>query len=127
MPFKIIVMKRILSQIGSTWMLLLFFSYYISTTSFYHTHHYTWGCVTHSHFYFLVDTGGQSVPSHQHTSAQIYTIAFLSYIIFTLFTAFPMLKKLETVRRIYSPVRRYYAFPHYIYLPLRAPPLSIPC
>jgi hypothetical protein len=93
-------------------MLLLFFSYYISTTSFYHTHRYSWGYVTHSHFYLLINTGDQPAPSHQHTLAQIYTIAF------------PMLKKLEIIRRIYSLVRKYRAFPRYIYLSSRAPPLS---
>jgi hypothetical protein len=105
-------------------MLLLFFSYYISTTSFYHTHRYSWGYVTHSHFYLLINTGNQPTPSHQHTVAQIYTIAFLSYIAFTLLIAFPILKKLEIIRRIYSLVRKYRAFPRYIYLPSRAPPLS---
>ena len=44
-------MKQGLVKIAKWLMVVLFMSYYFSTTLFYHTHHFQWGTVTHSHPY----------------------------------------------------------------------------
>jgi hypothetical protein len=117
-------MKQVLVRIGSLLMLSLFLSYYISTTSFYHTHRYYWGCITHSHFYHLFGSKGNPV-NHQHTTDQFQTIAFLSHIVFACVVAAVVAFKAVVVRLVILPVRRYVSHTRLIHSPLRAPPLSL--
>ncbi|MDR3268208.1 MAG: hypothetical protein LBT83_03985, partial [Tannerella sp.] len=60
-------MKRTLIKTGKWMLVVLFLSYYVSATSFYHTHYYSWGTVTHSHFYFPF---GDNPVQHNHTQNQ---------------------------------------------------------
>ncbi|MDR3261764.1 MAG: hypothetical protein LBT78_08005 [Tannerella sp.] len=100
-------------------LVVLFLSYYMSATSFYHTHYYSWGIVTHSHFYFPL---GDNPAQHHHTQSQCQTIQLLSQIILTGFIAAVFLK-IAQIKRIYIPVRHYKFHLLLIALPLRAPPV----
>jgi hypothetical protein len=101
------------------WMLaVLFTSYCISATCFYHTHYYSWGTVTHSHFFYPF---GDTPVQHSHTPAQCQTIHFLSHPLLILVVA-AVFRGLTPVCRICLPVRRIHAFRRFITLPLRAPP-----
>ena len=71
-------MKQGLVKIAKWLMVVLFMSYYFSTTLFYHTHHFQWGTVTHSHPYIPFEGG---MPSHSHTAEQCATIGLLSAIV----------------------------------------------
>ena len=100
-------------------LVVLFLSYYVSATAFYHTHHYSWGTVTHSHFSFPF---GDNALQHNHTQNQCQTIQFLSHIILAIFT-FAALHKITQIRRVFIPTRSYKSHAHFIAMPLRAPPV----
>lgn len=108
-------------------MLLLYLSYYISTTSFYHTHQYAWGCITHSHFYIPFGGNGNPVNSHQHTPAQFQAIALLSQLAFVCLFAGFVLFATTVVRYVFTSVRRYTPHTHLIHSLLRAPPVLFYC
>jgi hypothetical protein len=102
------------------WLLVvLFISYYVSTTSFYHTHDFSWGTVVHSHFHFPF---GDQPVQHSHSQTQCLTIFFLSYIVLTVFVTFAFRCAIRIIR-IYNRTYRYTCHLHLLFSPLRAPPL----
>jgi hypothetical protein len=113
------MMKQALIKIGKWMLVVLFLSYYISATSFYHTHYYSWGTVTHSHFFFPF--GDNPAQQHTHTQAQCQTIHFLSNIILACLTI-AVIYKITQIRRVFIPVRPNQSYVHLIASPLRAPP-----
>jgi hypothetical protein len=102
-------------------LVVLFLSYYISATCFYHTHYYSWGTVTHSHFFFPF---GDNALQHNHTQSQCQTIQLLSHIVLVFFT-FAVLHKITQIRRVFIPNHSYKSHTHLIATPLRAPPVWI--
>ncbi|MDR1814857.1 MAG: hypothetical protein LBR18_08445 [Tannerella sp.] len=74
------MMKKYCKNFVKCLLLVLFMSYYLSATCFYHTHYFSWGTVTHSHIYF---PSGDKQPHHNHTPAQCELIQILSTIMFT--------------------------------------------
>ena len=120
-------MKQFVIRIGSILMLLLYLSYYISITSFYHTHQYAWGYIIHSHFYIPFEGNGNPVDSHQHTAAQFQAIALLSQLAFIcLFAGFVLFAAI-VVRYVFASIRRYTPHTHLIHSLLRAPPVFFYC
>ena len=115
-------MKRTLVNTGKWMLVILFLSYYISTTMFYHSHHFYWGMVTHSHPYFPFD---KNPANHTHTPLQCQEIDFLSNIVLTCFIIAAFVFKSTLIERIYIPVRRYKSYSRQIFSPLRAPPVFI--
>lgn len=112
-------MKQILVKTGKWMLIVLFLSYYLSATSFYHAHYYSWGVVSHSHFTFPF---GDNPAQHNHSQIQCQTIQFLSYIALAfLITAF--IFKLMKIRRTEIFVRKYKTHFYHITSPLRAPPI----
>lgn len=115
-------MKQKLVKIAKLLLLLLFVSYYFETTLFYHTHHFSWGEVTHSHLYnpFKGDPAQQT-----HTPEQCHTIDHLSSIILIVFSFVAVFFKAVLTDRIYLPVRHYVSHIHLLTPQLRAPPSYI--
>jgi hypothetical protein len=111
-------MKQALIKTGKWMLVVLFLSYYLSATSFYHTHYYSWGTVTHSHFCFPF---GDNTQQHNHTQAQCQTIQFLSSIVLACL-AIAAIYKLTQIQQIFIPVRPHQSYVHLIASPLRAPP-----
>jgi hypothetical protein len=99
-------------------LVVLFLSYYVSATSFYHTHYYSWGTVTHSHFYFPF---GDNPMQHNHTQNQCLTIHLLSHFVLMFFIAATFFKT-GLIRRVYCRIYRCESHRHLISSPLRAPP-----
>ena len=91
-------MKQGLVKIAKWLMVVLFMSYYFSTTLFYHTHHFQWGTVTHSHPYIPFEGG---MPSHSHTAEQCATIGLLSAIVLWIAVAPALLLARTIVTPIY--------------------------
>ena len=58
--------------------LLLFMSYYISITMFYHSHNVNGQIITHSHLYNHDKTNKNPYESHSHTSSQYNVIQHLN-------------------------------------------------
>ena len=114
-------MKRLLKKTGKWIIMVLFMSYYISTTCFYHTHYFSWGQVTHSHPYMPFDKGA---VKHTHTQEACQTIDHLSNILIVLFAAVILLFKERLVRSVYSPVYRFISYFKYGNSLLRGPPYS---
>jgi len=115
-------MKRTLVNTGKWMLVILFLNYYISSTMFYHTHHFNWGTVTHSHPYLPF---GKTTTNHTHTPFQCQTISVLSNIILTCLVVAAFIFKLTQIKRIYIPVYRYKSYCPLIFSPLRAPPVLI--
>ncbi|MDR3194812.1 MAG: hypothetical protein LBT76_05930 [Tannerella sp.] len=104
---------------AAKWMLVaLFMSYHISSTCFYHTHHYSWGTVTHSHLY---SPFSEHPAQHNHSQIQCLTIQILSHFVL-LFLTTAVFCKIVHICRIYIPVCRYKVYLLLIASPLRAPP-----
>jgi 1,4-dihydroxy-2-naphthoate octaprenyltransferase len=103
-------------------LVMLFISYYLSTVSFYHTHYFSWGTVTHSHPLFPF---GDNPANHSHTQNQCQTIQYLSNIILTNGIIAVIFFIAILIRRINIPVRCYQSHIHLISSPLRAPPVLI--
>jgi hypothetical protein len=113
-------MKQTWVKAGKWALVVLFASYYVSTTSFYHTHYFSWGTVTHSHLYFPF---GENTPNHHtHTQNQCQLIACLSNIVLVCLTAAFLTFWTRPVRRIFTPVRCHKSCTRLISPPLRAPP-----
>jgi len=110
-----------LKKTGSWLLMWLFISYYVSSTSFIHTHHFAWGTVTHSHPY---NPFGDAPVNHNHTQGQCITIAFLTHLVLIGSTAAAVVLATVLLREIELPVRRYRSCLHIRFAPLRAPPLS---
>lgn len=106
-----------MAKTGKWMLVVLFLSYYLSATSFYHTHYFSWGTVTHSHMFFPFGDN----PTHNHTPRQCVTIQLLAHIILTILIV-AVLFKVAQVCRIYIPVRPCVSHIRLISLPLRAPP-----
>lgn len=102
-------------------LVILFLSYYLSATCFYHTHYYSWGTVTHSHFCFPF--GDNPTPQHHHTQSQCQTIQLLSGIVLAFLVAAIILATGRN-RRIYISVCRLKAQLHLVLSLLRAPPAN---
>ncbi|MDR2774822.1 MAG: hypothetical protein LBC19_08785 [Tannerella sp.] len=113
-------MRQTMVKTGKWMLVVLFLIYYLSSTSFYHTHYFSWGTVTHSHIFFPF--GDNPAANHNHTPRQCVTIQLLSHILLTFLTV-AVLFMVAQVCRIYIPVRRYISHIHLITLPLRAPPV----
>ena len=115
-------MKRTLVKTGTWILVVLFLSYYVSATMFYHTHYFNWGTVTHSHPYFPFD---KDSANHTHTPAQCQVISFLTnlLLIFSIISVF--ICKTVIVQKIYLRVRSFTSCFNIIFSPLRAPPLFI--
>ena len=103
-------------------LVILFLSYYISTSMFYHTHYFYWGTVTHSHPYFPFD---KNSANHTHTPFQCQTIGVLSNLLLVFFVAAAFVCKTVVVRKIYSRVHTYKSRFQPLFSPLRAPPVFI--
>ena len=103
-------------------LVMLFLSYYLSTTMFYHTHHFYWGTVTHSHPYLPFD---KDTANHTHTPLQCQSISFLSNILLTVIVAAVVICKTIIVQKIYARVYSLKSRFQQIFSPLRAPPATI--
>ena len=115
-------MSRELAKTGRWMLVILFLSYYISTTMFYHTHHFYWGTVTHSHPYFPFD---KNSTNHTHTPAQCLTINILSALLLTFFVASAIICRTDVVKKIIIRVHSYKSLFQVVFSPLRAPPVFI--
>ena len=115
-------MKQALINAGRWMIVMLFLGYYISVTSFYHTHYFSWGTVTHSHPYL---PSGSETSNHSHTPIQCQTINLLSYLLLTLTVAAAFLYKTATISKIYIRVYNYKSLFKPLFSPLRAPPVFI--
>ena len=115
-------MKRKLVNIGKGMLVVLFLSYYISTTMLYHTHHFYWGTVTHSHPYLPFDN---NPANHTHTPIQCQTIGFLSHIVLACFMVAAFIFIPTQITRIYILTYRYKSYSRSIFSQLRAPPVFI--
>ena len=115
-------MKQGLVKIAKWLMVVLFMSYYFSTTLFYHTHHFQWGTVTHSHPYIPFEGG---MPSHSHTAEQCATIGLLSAIVLWIAVAPALLFARTIVTPIYVFFSRYVSQLRLPGILLRAPPVFI--
>ena len=115
-------MRQKLINTGKWMMLILFLGYYISVTSFYHTHYFSWGTVTHSHPYF---PSKSDTSNHSHTPVQCQTISVLSFLILTFTIAAGFICKTVIVTRIYTRVRSIKSLYQSVFSPLRAPPVFI--
>ncbi|MDR2473497.1 MAG: hypothetical protein LBD53_08075 [Tannerella sp.] len=113
------MLKKICTNTARWLMITLFLCYYISTTSFPHTHHFAWGTVSHSHLYFPF---GDSPINHTHTQTQCNIIALMSKFVATAAVAAIVMAVAMTVRIIYTAVYSYISHRACIFLPLRAPP-----
>ncbi|MDR2765195.1 MAG: hypothetical protein LBB90_09235 [Tannerella sp.] len=111
-------MKQTWLNAGKWMLAALFMSYYVSATCFYHTHYFSWGSVTHSHFFYPFD---DSPVQHSHTPSQCQTIYFLSHLVLVLAVAAVFYGAVQ-VCRFYLPVCYGNAFRLLIASPLRAPP-----
>jgi len=103
-------------------LVVLFLSYYISATMFYHTHHFYWGTVTHSHPYL---PSNDEAPNHTHTPVQCQTISVLSYLLLALTFAAAFYCDIGIIKKLYIRVYRCKSLFQPIYAPLRAPPVFI--
>lgn len=99
-------------------LVILFLSYYLSATCFYHTHTYSWGVVSHSHFGFPF---GNNPGQHHHTQSQCQTIQLLSCIVLAFLTT-ATIYKITKIQQRAIPVCRYKIYFRHITLKLRAPP-----
>ena len=115
-------MKQGLVKIAKWLMVVLFMSYYFSTTLFYHTHHFQWGTVTHFHPYIPFEGG---MPSHSHTAEQCATIGLLSAIVLWIAVAPSLLFARTIVTPIYVFFSRYVSHLRLPGILLRAPPVFI--
>ena len=115
-------MKHTLVNIGKWMLVILFLSYYISTTMFYHTHDFNWGTVTHSHPYL---PSNSEAPSHTHTPVQCQTISFLSYLLLTLSFVAAFFCNIGIVKKIYIRIYSCKSLFQPVFSPLRAPPVFI--
>ena len=113
-------MKRTLVKTGTWMLIMLFLSYYVSISTFYHTHHFNWGTVTHSHPYVPF---GQGSANHTHTPIQCQTISVLSnlLLIFSVISVF--IFKTGIVQKIYVRVYSFISCFKPIFSSLRAPPV----
>jgi len=114
-------MIRKRSKTGAILMAAVFFCYYISVTTFTHTHHYSSGDITHSHPYL---PGEENPETHHHSQTQSLTIAWLSALALT-FIALAVFHKITITKKLYFPERTVSFCPHLISLQLRAPPLRL--
>ena len=105
------------------WMIIiLFIGYYVSITSFYHTHYFAWGTITHSHPYLPSEN---DTPNHSHTPIQCQAINFLSFLLLTFSIASVVIFKSVVVKKIYVKTHNYKSLFQPIFSPLRAPPVFI--
>jgi hypothetical protein len=114
--------QRILT-VGSWVMLLLYLSYYIAATSFYHVHYYGGQAIVHSHICSVWDMDRQSGATHQHTAAQLRSIAVLMDIVLAGIALVSIFFTAMEVGRIYIPTRSMVGFGRIYHRPVRAPPL----
>ena len=106
--------KKILSFL----LVALFISYYASTHFFYHTHHYTWGAIAHSHPY--------TSEMHTHSAGTLQLINSLTTLLFVGGTAVfcTMLLRVSKVR--FSALEtRHDTSLHIGSIQLRAPPAMV--
>jgi uncharacterized membrane protein len=103
---------------GKLLLVALYMSYYLSTTTFYHTHTFSWGTVVHSHFYFPF---GDQPVQHSHSQTQCVTIFLLCGLLLTVFAAFAFRRSIR-IRRVYNRIFQYICLRHLLFSPLRAPP-----
>ena len=115
-------MRKHLIKLGKWTLLILFIGYYVSSTMFYHTHHFSWGTVTHSHPYVPSDC---EVPSHTHTPSQCLAISFLTNLLLIASVFAVFICKTVIIQKIYIKIRRYKSIFKYVFSPLRAPPVFI--
>ncbi|MDR1517622.1 MAG: hypothetical protein LBS52_05980 [Dysgonamonadaceae bacterium] len=100
-------------------LVVIFLSYYLSATCFYHTHHFAWGTVTHSHLYFPF---GDNPLNHTHTQTQCNIIALMSQFVSTGAVAALVLFVAAAVRIVYTTVYHYISYRVFTLSLLRAPP-----
>jgi len=112
-------MKKLLVGMGKWMVIMLFLGYYISTTMFYHTHHFSWGTVTHSHPYLPTNS---DVPNHNHTPVQCQAIEILSNLLLAFSVATVFIGKSVVLKKIYTRVYSCKSLFEPIFSPLRAPP-----
>ena len=115
-------MRQALVKAGKWLIIILFIGYYISITSFYHTHHFYWGTVIHSHPYLPSDN---DTTNHSHTQAQCLAINFLSLLLLTLSVASVFICKTVVIKKIYFRTNSYKSLFQPLFSPLRAPPVFI--
>ena len=115
-------MRKTLINAGKWMIIILFIGYYISITSFYHTHYFWWGTVTHSHPYWPSEG---DIPIHSHTATQCQTINILSLLLFTFSVASVLICKTVVIKRIFIREFNYKSLFQPIFSPLRAPPVFI--
>jgi hypothetical protein len=101
-------------------LVVLFLSYYVSSTMFYHTHHFFWGTVTHSHPYFPAN---KDADNHSHTPAQCQTISLLTNLLLIAIVAAVFFCATTIVQRIYFRVHTFKSLFRPVFSPLRAPPV----
>ena len=116
-------MKQSLIKMAKGMLVVLFLSYYVSSTMFYHTHHFFWGSVTHSHPYF--PASDTDAANHSHTPAQCQAISLLTNLLLIFTVAAVFLCKTTIVQRIYTRVHTFKSCFQALFSPLRAPPVFI--
>ncbi|MDR0537885.1 MAG: hypothetical protein LBH04_07595 [Tannerellaceae bacterium] len=108
--------------LGSWAMLTLYLCYYMAATSFYHVHYYGNVRVVHSHICFVWDMDGERMATHQHTQAQLRSIASLMDIVLAGVALFTLCFAAMTTGRLYiQPVDRD-TCERIFHKPVRAPP-----
>gem|GEM_PF-891731 len=114
-------MKRLVINTGKWLIMVLFMSYYISTTCFYHTHYFSWGQITHSHPSFPFDKGA---ANHTHTQDACETIEHLSNILIVLAAAITLSLSTRLIQSGCSKVYRFISYFKNTGPLLRGPPYS---
>ena len=115
-------MKRTLVKTAKWMLVMLFLSYYISSTMLYHTHDFEWGTVTHSHPYLPFDS---DASNHSHTLVQCQAISFLSYLLLALTFVVAFFYAANSVKIIFIRIFSCKSLFQPLFSPLRAPPVFI--
>jgi len=113
-------MKGLRNRTGAGLLMWLFISYYVSTTTFVHTHYFAWGMVTHSHPY---NPFGDSPLKHNHTQAECLHIASLSHFASTAVAMVAVCFVAAVIRVVLTPALAAVRKRCSLFLALRAPPI----
>jgi hypothetical protein len=100
---------------------MLFVSYYLSATCFYHSHQYSWGMVIHSHFTFPAHDS----THHNHTESQCDTIHLLTHFVLPFIISFFIFCFKEPFIRL-SLILPCKVYQHLHSIGLRGPPFPVP-
>lgn len=80
--------NRIAKNILKYFLTVLFITYYVSNTSFYHSHIVNGVTIVHSHFYRYHNNANASSVNHSHSPDEFVIIKIITQFITTVFAGF---------------------------------------